>query len=381
MEGFWELVSGTNASQIKDMAANNLAFTLALCFVSGILTSFTPCVYPVIPITINIFGRYTGNTPKKGFDSATFRLAAIYVAGMCTTYMVLGLISGMTGSLFGSILQSSWVLGGLALLFFVLALGQFGLFEISLPSSLQTKLASSGSANSKTGIYLMGLFAGLIISPCVGPIVAGILAFVFESSNAILGAAYFLSFSLGLGVLFLVIGGFSGMISSFPRSGHWMTGINRVLASLLLVASGYYGVLYAKQVGIMERSIPTVGGPGVNWLDNEEEALALAKKKNLPVIIDFSAEWCTACHEIDALVFQNKTVVSEMQNKIIAVRIDVTENSETNSAVLRKYGVIGLPTIVFLDKKGNLLESPRISGLVTPETYLKMLEQVTSLTR
>ncbi|MFM8313341.1 MAG: cytochrome c biogenesis protein CcdA, partial [Deltaproteobacteria bacterium] len=252
LSNFWHLLRNVDSDQIKLIAGERAWLAVLLCFGSGILTSLTPCVYPMIPITINIFGRASQKhqTHKKpsSFNWHTFFLSSIYVAGMATTYSAMGLVAGMTGSLFGKILQSSVMLGFLTLLFLTLAVGQWGFFKIALPASWQTKLSQIGDSESLPGIFLMGLFSGLIVSPCVGPVIAGILAFVFETSNAFRGFIFFLSFSLGLGVLFLLIGGFSGVLAKLPRSGNWMLRVNRVLATLMIVAAGYYGSLWYKKV-------------------------------------------------------------------------------------------------------------------------------------
>jgi thioredoxin:protein disulfide reductase len=378
----WDSLNGISADQVQQLAASHMGFALLLCFGSGILTSLTPCVYPMIPITINIFGRLSRADKKNSsFNLRTFGLAGIYVAGMCLTYSIMGLIAGMTGSMFGKLLQSAYMLGFLTILFIVLSLSQLGIFKMALPSQLQTKVANLGHGNSLLGIFLMGVVSGLIISPCVGPVIAGILAFVFNSSNAFLGLLYFLSFSLGLGVLFLLIGGFSGLLGRLPRSGAWMIAINRVLACLMLIAAGYYGVLWFKKMGVISRTIPapemtqSSHNDGIRWLSSEDEALKLSSKTHLPIIIDFTAEWCEACHELEKAVFQNDGVRNKLA-AFVPLRLDFTEDSPANQQKATKYGVISLPTIAFV-KDGQILEQPRINGVVQPEQFNKVLDQVT----
>lgn len=368
----WSLINSVNGERIKELAASHMWLALLLCFVSGMLTSLTPCVYPMIPITINIFGRAAQAGPSRGaFNPKTFSLAGIYVAGMCVTYSLMGVVAGVTGSLFGKVLQSSFMLGVLTLLFLTLALGQLGLFKLALPASWQTKLSSVGSAENRGGIFLMGLFSGLIVSPCVGPVIAGILAFVFDSSNAMLGFLYFLSFSLGLGVLFLLIGGFSGILSKLPRSGPWMTGVNRTLAALMLVAALYYGNVWAKQVGIFGHG----GESAIAWQKDETTALRLAASEGKPLIVDFTAEWCGACHEIEATIFHDPKVVERLSG-FVPLRLDVTAETPENLQLLKKYGVMSLPAIVFVGKDGKPLEKPRINGLVPVEAFLVALQSV-----
>jgi thioredoxin:protein disulfide reductase len=377
LHSFWQLLVSIDPDKMKALATESMGFALALCFASGILTSFTPCVYPMIPITINIFGRISQRHARsRSFDFHTFGVAAVYVAGMCATYSVIGLVAGMTGSLFGKLLQSPLMLGFLCALFLTLALSQMGLFKVALPSSLQTKLAGLGNSESLPGIFLMGLISGLIVSPCVGPVIGGILAFVFESSNAMKGTLYFLSFSLGLGMLFLLIGGFSGLLNRLPRSGAWMTRVNLLLAGLMLIASGYYGVLLARQMGWVTRHAAPVAATSA-WLTSETEAYALAKSRNAPLIVDFTAEWCAACHEIDEKVF-HETAVSEAFRDFVLLRLDVTNDSPENEALLKKYGVLSLPTVLFVDRGGNVLAQPRVHGLVPAAKFLSVMKTVVS---
>lgn len=378
LANFWNLLRNVDSNQIKNIAVEKSWLAILLCFGSGVLTSLTPCVYPMIPITINIFGRASQKQLHRkkvsSFNLHTFFLSTIYVAGMATTYSIMGLIAGMTGSLFGKILQSSFTLGFLTILFLVLALGQWGLFKIALPASWQTKLAQIGDSESLPGIFLMGLFSGLIVSPCVGPVIAGILAFVFDTSNAWRGFIYFLSFSLGLGVLFLLIGGFSGVLAKLPRSGNWMLNVNRFLATLMLVASAYYGNLwYHKATGIVKESSTSVAGSDIKWLADETSALAAARQSGKPVFVDFAAEWCEACHVIEKTVFTNTEVASILNTKFIPLRIDVTEANETNEKILQKFGVLSLPTLVFIDSSGKILENPRVHGVISTQDFLKVL--------
>ncbi len=379
LSSFWQLLVSVDPDKMKALASNSMGFALVLCFGSGVLTSFTPCVYPMIPITINIFGRISQRHARsKSFDLHTFGVAAVYVAGMCLTYSIIGLVAGMTGSLFGKLLQSPVMLGFLCLLFLTLALSQMGLFKVAIPSAIQNRLATLGNSDSLPGIFLMGLISGLIVSPCVGPVIGGILAFVFESSNAMKGTLYFLSFSLGLGMLFLLIGGFSGLLNRLPRSGSWMTRVNFFLAGLMIIASGYYGVLLARQMGWVQRpQAAAASALGTKWLTSEAAAYAEAKERHVPMVVDFTAEWCAACHEIDEQVFQ-AAEVKEAFAKTVLLRLDVTNDSPENEALLKKYGVLSLPTVLFVDRGGNILLQPRIHGLVPTAKFLSVIKTVDS---
>lgn len=372
---YWDLLSRVDAAQIKALAASNMGLALVVCFFSGVLTSLTPCVYPMIPITINIFGRMAQHRASRnafGFNPYSFRMACIYVGGMCTTYSIMGLIAGMTGSVFGTLLQSAWMLAFLCVLFLTLSLGQLGLFKIQLPVALQSRLAGAGRVQNAFGVFLMGLVSGLVVSPCVGPVIAGILAFVFDSSNALTGLLYFLSFSLGLGVLFLLIGGFSGLVNRIPRSGTWMVRVNWCLASLLLIASAYYGFLCAKRLGFWvppssasETTSETLGN--LRWSTEELPVPGRAR------IIDFTAEWCEACHVINRTVFGDSRVIERLK-QFDLVRIDMTSSTEKADEIARRYGVMGLPAVVIVDGAG-IVSPHRVTGVVTPEDFLGLLER------
>lgn len=297
-------------------------------------------------------------------------MACIYVAGMCTTYSIMGVIAGMTGSIFGALLQSAWMLGFLGLLFLVLSLGQLGLFKIQLPVAIQSKLMLAGSASNGMGVFLMGFISGLIVSPCVGPVIAGILAFVFDSSSPIVGLLYFLSFSMGLGVLFLLIGGFSGIVNRIPRSGAWMVRVNQGLAVLLLAASVYYGTLWAKRVGIVTRSSEI---SELTWLTNEEEARQRAQADGRVLVIDFTADWCEACHVIEKNVFQDPEVTKKLKETVL-LRIDLTQNTTKSEEISGRYEVRGLPAIVFVRPDGSMAPS-RVTGVLSSREFLKLLVQ------
>jgi len=379
--GFWQLLMQMDADKMKALASEHMGLAMLMCFLSGILTSLTPCVYPMIPITINIFGRASQkkNLGNKKFNSHTFKLSCVYVAGLCFTYSVMGLMAGLTGSLFGKVLQSPWMLLFLSALFLTLAVSQLGFFKLELPSSIQTKLASKGNTESGWGIFIMGLFSGLIVSPCVGPVIAGILAFVFDTSDALKGLLYFFSFSLGLGILFLLIGGFSGILSALPKSGNWMTRINRLLACLMLIASGYYGVLFAKQIGLWGNSqnVQVTAESLIKWQADEQAAYTMAKEKGLPIFVDFTAVWCEACHVIEKTLFFDPEVAKVIESKYVPLRYDVSTQDELSEAILKKYGVLSLPTLVFVKKDGNIAENPRIHGVLSKEEMLKTLHSFT----
>lgn len=209
-------------------------WALLLVFLGGIATSLTPCVYPLIPVTVGVFG-----ATKTDSRLHALLLSLTYVGGMVVTYTALGVVAAMTGGLFGAALQSPWVIGGIALLFVALSFSMLGLFELRLPAGLQNRLSNAGRSGW-TGALVMGLVAGLIAAPCVGPVLAGVLLFVAENREPLIGAVLLSTFALGMGVLFIVIGTFSGLVQRMPTSGTWMEVVKAVFAIIFIALAVFY---------------------------------------------------------------------------------------------------------------------------------------------
>ena len=204
-----------------------------MCFLEGLALNLTPCVYPLIPITVSYFANQS-----TGKISRSFVLALFYVLGMALTYSILGVVAAITGSLLGSALQNPLVLIFIALVFFALSFSMFGLYEIRVPQSL-----ASVGGKSRQGIFgalFMGLTVGIIAAPCIGPFVVSLLIFVGEQGNPFLGFWLFFTLALGLGVPFLILGTFSSMISSMPQSGVWMVWVRKLFGVILIGMAVYF---------------------------------------------------------------------------------------------------------------------------------------------
>ncbi|MFU8802485.1 MAG: cytochrome c biogenesis protein CcdA [Bradymonadaceae bacterium] len=218
----------------RNLAEGSLWSVLLLVFIAGLLSSLTPCVYPLIPITISVFGARQAESRWQSFT-----LSLTYVWGIAITYATMGLIAASVGSVFGAALQSPWLIFGVALLFFVLGLSSLGVMDFRLPGNLQTKLSQTGGAGY-AGALIMGLVAGVIAAPCVGPIVAGILLYVAQQQDLMLGTVLLMVFALGMGMLFLVLGTFSSLIHRLPRAGGWMEGVKAVFGVVFIGLAMYY---------------------------------------------------------------------------------------------------------------------------------------------
>ena len=218
----------------KVIEDSGLLAALLLVFLAGVLASLTPCVYPLIPITVGIFGAKQAETRGKAFA-----LSLVYVVGIAVTYSILGVAAAMLGTVFGGAMQSPWVLGAISALFIALGLSSLGVFEFRLPGNLQTKLSQAGGTGW-FGAFAMGLVAGIIAAPCVGPIVAGILLYVAQQQDPFLGWLLLMTFAFGMGQLFLALGTFSSLLNKLPNAGSWMEGVKVVFGVVFLAMAIYY---------------------------------------------------------------------------------------------------------------------------------------------
>ncbi len=412
------------------LSEKGLLYTLALCFVSGILLSLTPCVYPLIPITVGVIGAGSLGRPLKGFF-----LSISYVLGISLTYSLLGIAAATTGSLFGSLVQSPWVSGVVALVFFALSLSMFGLFDMPMFTALAEKYQGR-TGTGMVGVFLAGLVAGLVATPCVGPVLAGLLLYVSTTGNALLGFLMLFIMGWGMGLLLIALGTFSGAISLLPRSGEWMALVKQVFGMFMLGAALYYfervvpwpvflGVLgvallllgvfsgaldpLTPESGAIVRlrktfgllcaivavcslsavALPLVGiNPGagavkspdtaerIAWLSSEADGLAQARREGKPALMDFWASWCAVCIHLDESTFSHPDVVKESR-RFVCIKVDCTDTSSPSTRELfRKYNVVGLPTIVFLDSQGDWLRQKTISKYVGPAEFLDIIRAI-----
>src|SRR6185436_1606980 len=309
-----------------------LLFVIGFVFLGGLALCLTPCVYPMIPITL---GYFANQAPGAGWGRR-FSLPALYVLGIAITYSILGVITGMTGGLFGAVMQNPFVVGGMVLLFIAMALWMFGVYELRLPGAL-TRLGA-GRAGA-LGAFVMGLTLGLVAAPCIGPFIVALIAFVGASGSPLLGFWLFFVLALGMGFPFLLLGAFSGAMASLPRSGAWLiyskkvmgVGIlgvalyfmqtflsDRVLgwSALLLTAGGalYLGWLEPTRMKAawfrptrlvvaaltltlgIALALPLVRErPAPAWQAWTPAAFDAARASGKPILIDFFAVWCAPC--------------------------------------------------------------------------------------
>ena len=392
-------------------AKENVPLALVLAFLFGLLSSLTPCVYPVIPITV----AYIGSRSEGKGKAAGFLLSLAFVAGLALVYAGLGAVSAKAGQAFGSLTQTPWVGLPIAALFFILSLSMFNLFELKTPAALTNRIERTkqrGKGRGYGGALLIGALSGLVASPCIGPLLLAILVVVAATGSALLGFVYLFAFALGMGVLFMVIGTFSGVLSSLPKSGGWMDGVRVVFGSLILGAAFYFAGLYLPRTTFVVVSLVALwivilyllfGGKrhffsagiraagillsaaalalvflvlapagGKGWHTDLGPSLDLARQEGKPLLLDFRADWCVACVELEKKTWPDERVQASLK-EAIPVRLDMTRKSDEGQALLRRYRVMGLPTVILLDPQGN--ELGRFVGFKSPEDFLAWRKQ------
>lgn len=400
-----------SANEISALVERHgLGVSLLFIFLGGLALNLTPCVYPLIPITVSYFGGQTGGRPAK-----VFGLATLYILGMAVTYSVLGVLAALSGSLFGAALQSPPVLIFIALVMITLALSMFGLYEFKVPSALMQ--IAGGSKPGLFGAFFMGLTVGFVAAPCIGPFVLGLLTYIGATANPVLGFWMFFVLALGLGAPFLLLGTFSGLLQNLPRSGMWMVWIKKIFGVILLAMAAYFvapilpnwlakyllpailllGGLY---VGLIESTKfsskifpwlkraaaaifagialwlawPEQEAHAGTWLALNDAALAQAQQEAKPVIIDFTADWCLACKELERFTFPHAEVRARAEG-FVFLRGDLTKYASPEVQSIREqYAIKGLPTIVFLDAAGKEIDDLRVIGFVDGKEFARRMD-------
>jgi thiol:disulfide interchange protein DsbD len=345
---------------------------------------------------------------------------------MAATFVALGIAAGLSGKAFGTALSSPVIPLVLAFFFIALALSMFGAFEIALPPALALRLNQVGGAGF-AGAFSMGLVAGLIAAPCTGPVLLGILAYVATHQSVALGSFLLFLYALGVGAPFFVIGVFS---FNLGRSGPWMDAVKSVVGVVLLIMAVFEirlsfpnltlnlpaipGIVFVIAglvaagvlMGAIHRSFhDTAGGKalkiaglalvilgftarldvesvalaqtpgGVAWVKDLDKALTDAKAAHQPVFVDFYADWCAACKELDRKTYPDPAVRTEAK-RFIAVKVDGTHESDALDKIYDRYKVEGLPTVIFIASDGTLVKDQRVIGFVEPAEMLALLKKV-----
>ena len=418
------------------LEGGSLALVLTSFFGFGLLLAFTPCMFPMIPILSGIIVQH-GHAVTH---ARAFVLSLAYVLGMALTYAAIGVAAGLSGTLLSAALQNAWVLGAFALVFVVLALSMFGFYELQLPAALQSRISNVANAQggSLPAIALMGALSALIVGPCVAAPLAGALLYIAKTGDALLGGTALFVLALGMGAPLLLVGAFSRTL--LPKSGPWMTGVNRLFgvlmlatalwlvspvlpawlvmfgwAALLVIPAIYLHALdplpdhahgwqrLGKGLGVLlllggaAMLAGLLGGardplqpltflrgaqasavsPSL-YFDKVDDSAALDARlasAGKPVMLDFYADWCVSCKEMERFTFADPAVAQAM-GRFVLLKADVTANTDAHKALLARFGLFGPPGIIFFDAAGREIAGTRVVGFQPAEKFLAHLQGI-----
>ncbi|MFL6572470.1 MAG: protein-disulfide reductase DsbD [Burkholderiales bacterium] len=417
---------------IQRLFEGNFALVLGGFFLFGLLLAFTPCVLPMIPILSGIIAGEGRDIDKL----RALVLSVSYVLGMALAYAAAGVTAAFSGVLLAAALQNVWVLSAFALVFVLLALSMFGFYELQLPGFLHQRLHSAHSrlqGGQIVSVAAMGLLSAVIVSPCVAAPLAGALLYISQSRDVLLGGAALFAMALGMGVPLIVVGVSEGAL--LPRAGAWMTGVRRFFGVLLLAvavwvispvlpavvvmlawaalfigsamflraidplpasASGWQRLWKGCGVGALVIGValvvgalsgsrdplrPLAGLSGatraqapMSWqrVASLQELQEKLKAPGKPVMLDFYADWCVSCKEMEALTFSDPKVRAQLDGMLL-LQADVTSHNEADRALLKRFSLFGPPGIVFFDPQGREIRGLRVIGYQNPERFLKTL--------
>lgn len=427
----------SESDRITDTLMNaNLWVVVLTFFVFGLLLSFTPCVFPMIPILSSII---VGQGGKELSTKRAFIMSLVFVLAMAVAYTIAGVLAGIFGANLQAAFQNPWILASFAVVFVLLALSMFGFYELQLPSALQSKITNISNqqqGGSLTGVAIMGFLSALIVGPCVAPPLAGALIYIGQTGDALLGGLALFAMSIGMGVPLLLLGTSAGKL--LPRAGAWMNTVKAVFGvlllavalwladrimpgwlsliawSALLIASAVYmgalepvgdksswhklwkamglGMLvygFILIIGVSGGSRDLLqplkvfqGGSGsaaqaeakLNFekIDSLDE-LQTRIGQGQPVMLDFYADWCVSCIEMERFTFSDPSVQAALTG-VTLLKADVTANNDDHKALMKALGIVGPPAILFYDAQGNEQRGQRVVGFQNAEKFTNTIE-------
>ncbi len=421
-----EQSSGEQSSIADALKSGRLSLIIPLFLVLGLGLSLTPCVLPMVPIlSFIIVGEGAAVKRSRGFF-----LSLSYVLGMALVYTSLGVAAGLLGEGLSAALQNPWVLSAFAFLMIALSLSMFGIYQLQMPAAIQTRLTyfSEGQRNGKmAGVFLMGAISALIVGPCVAAPLAGALVYISQTKNVVVGGTALFSLAMGMGVPLLLVGISAG--SLLPRAGVWMEQIKRFFGVLMLAMAiwmvspvlppvvqmsawailllgygiyqlAYYqGKLFSKLIAIL--CMLAGGTQLVGLVTGGRDALApiahltgqvqhvkfqrikstaeldtvLAQSKGKIAMLDFYADWCVSCKEMEKLTFVEPRVKAQLDQYLL-LQVDVTANNADDKALLKRFGLFGPPGIIFFGAEGKEIANTRVIGYQNADKFLSSLQKL-----
>lgn len=389
------------------LESSGLLIGLLFVFLGGLALNLTPCVYPLIPITVGYFGGQS-----EGSTTKLFFMGVLFILGLSVTYSAIGVITSLTGAVFGALLQSPIVILIIVAIMLALSLSMFGVYEFKLPDSFVNK--AGGAKAGLYGAFFMGLTMGIVAAPCIGPFVLGLVTYVATKQDPYFGFLLFFVLAVGLGTPYLFLAVFSGKIKKLPRAGEWMDAVKHIFGFILVGMALYFllpllpdsisgYVLPVFMIGaatyllFFEKLANSVKGfkifkivfsililamgvyalipsdtNSVEWKPFNEDALTEISGRG--VIIDFYADWCIPCKELDALTFSDPEVI-ELSKEFETYKADMTKSLSPEVESLReRFKIVGVPTVLILNSKGEEVE--RITGFVNAKEFYKTISIV-----
>ncbi|MBN1349134.1 thioredoxin family protein [candidate division KSB1 bacterium] len=420
---------GSSELRILKIIEKGVLLAILVFFIGGLLLNATPCVFPVIPITVSYF---SAQGEQNRFNR--FLVALAYVIGIALIFTILGLVSGLAGKQWGFLFQNTWFVVAIVMIMLALAASLFGAFEIKVPAALMTKLGQS--REGFVGAFIMGLTIGVVIAPCAAGIIVALIILVAKLGMIFKGGILFFFMGLGLGLPYLFLATFTGLLNKLPKSGMWMVWIRKFFAIVMIgvaiyfllphtyqiedVQSFYFGIIaifaglflgfldhehgYTKGFKIGRAVFGLfVIALGMLWIDGATKSSKAATEMQIlnqtsdnpishvewiyyggedidqylgtgqPVFIDFHAKWCAPCREMDKKTFPDPRIV-EISKQFIMIKVDCTTPDQQTEALKKRFNALGMPTLIFIDANGNIRNDLRGVEFAGPNELLEKMK-------
>jgi len=398
----------------QQILEHGIIYTIIAFFLIGLALNLTPCVYPVIPLTVSYFGGQNSRSKGSSFISAFF-----YQIGIAFAFAILGLLSGLAGKQWGFLFQSPWFVIVIATIILAMAASLFGAFEITVPNWLLSSVGKS--REGVVGALIMGLTVGVVIAPCAAGIIIGLVGLIAKLGLVVKGTLLFFVMGLGLGLPYLVLATFSGLLEKLPQSGMWMVWVRKLFAILLIGVALYFILPQLERIynkfGFLVGLLSIFGGlllgfldhaPGyprgfkiirgvigiiliilgvmwtnsaihskpseINWIKLENRTIESYIDNEKPIFIDFYADWCAPCKQLDRQTFSNKEVV-EKAKLFTMIKVDCTAPDKYTKEIMEQYKVSGMPTLVFISKTGHTLKNLNEIGFIGANDFIQSMEK------